>query len=142
MFFPWNILQPLLLGNITSLHIVDCRAKMFFCLCPSHQFWLFRAGFPLIKKGRVLPPLFPPAPHRQVLYWPLCFWCFSYMKTCHRLLPLLLKYDELSIDSRTREACSRKHCNCTWKTGRDSIRAIVTIWKDILLSQINASYKC
>lgn len=60
MFFPWNILQPLLLGNITSLHIVDCRAKMFFCLCPARQFWLFKAGFPLIKKGRVLPPLLPP----------------------------------------------------------------------------------
>jgi len=34
MFFPRNILQFLLLDNITPLHIADCRAKMVLCLCP------------------------------------------------------------------------------------------------------------
>lgn len=48
-FFPWNILQLLLLGN-TTLHVADCRAKMFLCLCPSYQIWLFKTGFSLTKK--------------------------------------------------------------------------------------------
>lgn len=72
--FLWNILQFLLLGNVTPLHKADCRADMFLCLCPSHQFWLFKTEFPLMK-GKSISSLHL---HRQVFSQPLCFQCFSY----------------------------------------------------------------
>lgn len=53
-----GIPQFLLLGNVTTLLTADCRAKTFLCLCPSHQFWLFKREFPVIKKVRVFPPRF------------------------------------------------------------------------------------
>lgn len=123
-FFPWHILQFLPLTNVTPLHRADCRAE-FLWFCPSHRFWLFKAGFPLIKKIRVFPCCFyieksslgPCAFHAFPINYegstpPCPIWWTSYC----------LK-DTWSQQYRPG--------NATWKNGKDSMRVTVTGQQDI-----------